>query len=79
MQTTLARGHVYKITDNVYGVVSFYPKTEVFVRVLADNVSETEACEILSREFAGAFVVADSDTRKWGETIVQRIGYYRGL
>ena len=80
MQNKMQRGHVYKIMDSVFAIVSYYPETRTYCRVFADDVSsEFEACDRLAREFAGEFVVADSDTRKWGEQIVKRHGVYFGM
>lgn len=73
-------GHVYKILPQIFGVVSYFPETRVFVRILDRDMGEHDACDALAREFAGRFVVADTDTRKWGEVIAKRRqGCYFGL
>ena len=72
-------GHVYKILDGVFGIVSYYPKTEVRVRILPEVTSEMEACKSLARTHAGRFVVADTDTRKWGQVIYRARGYALAL
>ena len=82
MQDSLKAGYVYKMTDGIFGIVVYrFPgskKTELLCRMI-DTDSVYEACEILNAEFAGVFKPADTDTRKWGETIMRAQGSARVL
>lgn len=75
MSKNMTTGHVYRIADGAFGVVVYFPQTEVRVAIVPGVSNEYDACRELARERAGRFVVADSDTRKWGETLYRARGY----
>jgi hypothetical protein len=68
-------GHVFKLAPSIFGIITYAPETRVLCRCI-DTDSESEACAILARSFAGRFIVADADTRAWGKTIGRHDGSY---
>lgn len=56
-----------------YGILSYYPKTTVQIRIMETD-SVRVACEELGREFAGAFVPADTDQIAWGRVLFNARG-----
>lgn len=69
-------GFVFKLDPSCpafWGILSYYPNTEVRVRVIDTN-SVYRACEELGREFAGDFRPADSDQIAWGRVVFKARG-----
>lgn len=81
-QHPLPVGAVYKQASGIFGIVVYRSpgsnKTEVISRVI-DTDSVYEACEILSREFAGEFKPADIDQTQWGQIVAESQGSCRVL
>lgn len=78
--TSIATGHVYRIARGSFGIVNYSPAgCRVFVALLPDADTVTEAVTALGKERAGRFVRADRDTELWGETVAKGRGYYETL
>ena len=74
-QTAISTGHVYRIDAGQFGIVD-YATGDARVHVaLLDADTVREAIAELSAKHAGRFVHADTDTRKWGETVMRHNGY----
>ena len=72
-------GYVYKISANVFAILSYAGTTKTYVKIFRDDCSVMEACDKLAREYAGIFRVANRDEQKWGEQMVARYGVYFGI
>lgn len=78
MSNNLTIGHVYSITDGIFGIVTYRwsgsTKPQLLSRIIPEAANVVQACEILNREFAGEFKPADSDDASWGAAILRARG-----
>ena len=73
MGNVLATGNVFRMGAGFVGIISYFPETVVTV-YQTETESLFSICEELARRFAGKFVVADSQTEKWGRVVFKAQG-----
>ena len=69
----LVTGNVFRMGEGFVGIVSYFPETIVTV-YQTETTSLFSICDELARRFAGRFVVADSQTEKWGRVVFKAQG-----
>ncbi len=66
-------GFIFKIAENIFGILTYQPQTQVLCRVThANNVEDV--CGELAQEFAGHFTAADGDQKAWAECFFRTQG-----
>ncbi len=64
------KGHVYKMVDGIFGILTHSPTTQVLCRVIDVDTVE-EACTLLSKDFSGHFLpLTSEDDHKWAKQVL---------
>jgi len=61
-------GYVYKMADNMFGILTYLDKPTVLCRITKAN-TVSGAVQELTRQFAGNFGVADPNQERWAKVI----------
>lgn len=76
MSNSLTKGNIYRIEAGQFAIVSYYPTTMVYVALLDGIDTVSGAIKTLSEKHPETeFVMACTDTEKWGELFGRDHGY----
>lgn len=73
MSNAMQTGYLFKLAENIFGILTYQPQTQILCRVTESSSAES-ACHELAREFAGEFTVADTDQAAWGRAFFRAHG-----